>query len=141
MLPNSNLDTLQVVSHHHFLEALQECKAKLMAELNSAGLTDRKEPIRIGFRCKRGRHRSVAMLCVVSSILEEWPVTASLRIGYSTPHTEVCGCPDDCTNLQAPIKRLKAMVDSTSRESIAAEWLQDGQAAVNFAKRLWLHSG
>lgn len=110
-----------------------------MALMGTAGIGERANPITIGFRCKSGRHRSCAVMCAVSAILEEWEVTSGLKIGFATPHTEVCGCPDACSNLQRPIKRLKPLVDASSREAVSYEWLQDGTAAISYAKRLWKH--
>lgn len=176
------------MSHSGFRNLLHDVKTKLINLVSTPSIETRGSAIRIGIRCKKGRHRSVACMAVLSAILEEWQTPhnfpnlvnlvllcqkrckmhrsvfhskscnafpsktpfltdileewqqlGGLRIGHMTPHTEKCGCPDACTNLQRPIKRLKSAVEAVGREEIATEWLDDGLAAIAYAKRLWLH--
>lgn len=60
------------MSHSGFRNLLHDVKTKLINLVSTPSIETRGSAIRIGIRCKKGRHRSVACMAVLSAILEEW---------------------------------------------------------------------
>ena len=101
-------------------------------------------PIKIGFRCYAGRHRSVAVLTLVSEALEIMGVDGSPGIvSYAhlgEPDRPFCGCPDNCVNVEPDSKnwdKVSKAHPAWDVESLRLYWQQHGEAALFHFRRLW----
>lgn len=99
---------------------------------------DQKVPIVIGFRCKAGRHRSVAMATLLTDALIAVHDGAEPLVRYhhieekNRPH---CGCPDDCVNITNG--RVKFYFPAAPQDAVRNFWMQNGDAALAVFRRLW----
>jgi len=85
----------------------------------------------LGFRCKAGRHRSVAIATLVQQFLEPEGIKANVEL----LHTEECGCPTQCSNIARGIKRVRT---AERPEDLQQRWADDGHAAILYGRRIWM---
>lgn len=119
---------LEVVLNAEFKGVLKHCKEAVNALLQLG------RPGVLGLRCRRGRHRSGAVMCMLAYLLE----ADGINVGWRFATTDPCGCPDDCVNIKQQIKRVKTTYAAAGLDA-AAEWRADGNAALAVAGRLWKH--
>lgn len=102
------------------------------------------KPIRIGARCYAGRHRSVAVVTLISEALELMGIDGTPSVvSYAhlgEPDRPFCGCPTDCVNIEPDSKHwAKVSKDHPAWDpvSLRLHWQQNGEAGLFHFRRLW----
>ena len=121
----------QVATSIGFLQAVADAKAQILHYLEAAPAG---QVATVGFRCRSGRHRSVAMVCMLERILNELGVAVvSEHLDQRGPGKRPsCGCPDNCANFRG--------LSVDEQRAQAASDLEDHRAALTIAKRAWAHA-
>ena len=126
---------LEIATHPQTPELLSQIYDGMMT------LDAGKKPITIGFRCKAGRHRSVAMATLMTDALISIHHGAEPVVRYhhieqkNRPH---CGCPDDCVNIVNG--RVQFYFPGVPGDAVRNFWLQNGDAALVVFRRLWANT-
>ena len=113
-----------------FWEILQDAKVQIVR-----GLQERfkkpspswKRPYKHGFRCKHGRHRSLAVAHLLRMC---FVLGGNFLIWIKTLTTTPCGCPCNC-------KKIKRWAN---KDELRERWELDGRTACMVARRYWAYA-
>jgi hypothetical protein len=102
---------------------IQHTLLELAERVQAAGA----RPVRIGFFCNQGRHRSVAAAELLAHVLTHARVRTV--VNHLALADRACGCPGQCKSL----RRL----DAGAAEALSQKWAEDMATAHDMVRRCW----